>query len=112
VIRVWDERAGKHKRHICVSERRQIFLRINTDPVFKPHHPLLKVNNDRVLTHDSYVELQQLVRLESDDISHAERLGRLSQSETNKLVEAAQNADTLTPEQKRLIFECLGGLEE
>jgi hypothetical protein len=57
--------------------------------------------------HDSYVELQQLVRHLSDEIRDAERVGRLSLPEAKALVEAAQAAETLTPEHKRLIAESL-----
>jgi hypothetical protein len=59
------------------------------------------------LAHDSYVELQQLVRHMSDEIRDAELVGRLSLAEARALVEAAQTAETLPAEHKRLIAESL-----
>jgi hypothetical protein len=55
------------------------------------------------LTHDSFVELQQLIRNVADDIAQAQYLGRMSMSEARKVVEAAEKAVTLTDEQKQLI---------
>jgi hypothetical protein len=108
VLRIFDLYTSprKPKLHICVSERRQLFLRINSQSIFKPNHLLLKSRND-YLTHDSYVELQQLVRHMSDEIREAELVGRLSLAEAKALVEAAQTAETLPAEHKRLIMECL-----
>jgi hypothetical protein len=112
VLRLFDLYTSprKPKLHICVSERRQLFLRINSEAIFKPNHPLLKSRN-AFLTHDSYVELQQLVRHMSDEIRDAEWVGRLSLPEARALVEAAQAAETLPPEHQRLIAECLLGGE-
>jgi hypothetical protein len=108
VLRIFDLYTSprKPKLHICVSERRQLFLRINSQSIFKPNHLLLKSRND-YLTHDSYVELQQLVRHMSDEIREAELVGRLSLAEAKALVQAAQTAETLPAEHKRLIMECL-----
>ena len=109
-MRIWDRRLNvgrpKPKLHICICERRQFFLRINSEPLFEPNHLLRKSPNNG-LTHDSYVELQQIVRHDSDDISDAEPVGRLSLSEATALVDAAQKAETLSPEHKRIISECL-----
>ena len=108
VVRIFDLYTSprKPKLHICVSERRQLFLRINSESIFKPNHLLLKSRND-FLAHDSFVELQQLVRHMSDEIREAEFVGRLSLAEAKALVEAAHAAETLPPEHKRLIEECL-----
>jgi hypothetical protein len=108
VVRIFDLYTSprKPKLHICVSERQQLFLRINSQSIFKPNHLLLKSRNG-YLAHDSYVELQQLVRHMSDEIREAEIVGRLSLSEAKALVDAAQAAETLPPEHKRLIAECL-----
>lgn len=104
VIAIWDRytRPNKRKWHICVCERRQLFLRINSAPVFKPFHPLLAKHN-RFLRHDSYVELQQLVRHIADDIVDAEHLGRLSPQEARKLVAAVWQAETLSEDHKEFI---------
>jgi hypothetical protein len=112
VLRIFDLYTSprKPKLHICVSERRQLFLRINSEAIFKPNHLLLRSRNT-YLAHDSYVEFQQLIRHMSDEIRNAELVGRLSLPEAKALVEAAQAAETLPPEHKRLIAECLLGGE-
>lgn len=104
VIRVWDRHThpNKWKRHICVCPTKQLFLRINSDPIFPPHHFLPKVSNP-FLDHDSYVELQGLVRHFAYEIGRSEHLGRMSIHEARMLVEAAWKADTLTEDQKELI---------
>lgn len=108
VVRLWDRYTSpnKYKLHICVCDERQLFLRINSDPVFAPVHPLSQKNNP-FLHHDSYVELQQLVRHMSQEIREAEHIGRISRAEANALVGAADKAPTLSPEHKRLIAERL-----
>jgi len=108
VVRIFDLYTSprKPKLHICVSERRQLFLRINSQSIFKPNH-LLRKSNNPYLAHDSYVELQQLVRHMSDEIRDAEFIGRLTLAEARALVDAAQAAETLPMEHKRLIAECL-----
>jgi len=108
VVRLWDRYTSpnKYKLHICVCDQRQLFLRINSDPAFPPVHPLSQRNNP-FLHHDSYVELQQLVRHMGEEIRAAERIGRISQSETRALIAAANEAPTLSPEHKRLIAERL-----
>ena len=68
----------------CISERRQLFLRINSQSIFKPNHLLVKARN-LYLAHDSYVELQQLVRHMSEEIREAELVGRLSLAEARAL---------------------------
>ena len=88
------------------SERRQLFLRINSQSIFKPNH-LLRKSTNAYLAHDSYVELQQLVRHMSEEIREAEFVGRLSLGEARALVDTAQAAETLPLEHKRLIAECL-----
>jgi hypothetical protein len=108
VVRIFDRhtRPNKRKWHICVCDGRQLFLRINSEPVFLPHHLLLASNN-LFLHHDSYVELQQLVRHVADDIAQAEHLGVLTLQEARKLVAAVEQAETLSEEHKDLIRERL-----
>jgi hypothetical protein len=108
VLRIWDRytRPKKFKFHICISPDRQLFLRINSDLLFQPAHPISKAANN-FLHHDSYVELQQLVFHMNDDIRNAEAIGRLSKAEAKALNDAAQQAKTLTPEYKRIIAENL-----
>jgi hypothetical protein len=59
------------------------------------------------LTHDSYVELQQLLRHVADDIVQADHLGIINMNETRKLVAAAEQAVTLSEEHRQIIRECL-----
>jgi hypothetical protein len=96
VVRIFDLYTSprKPKLHICISERRQLFLRINSEAIFKPNHVLVKSRN-AFLAHDSYVELQQLVRHMSDEIRQAEFVGRLGLADARALVDAAQAAETL-----------------
>src|SRR5712691_2145119 len=106
VLRIWDlyTSPNKPKLHICVCDERQLFLRINSEPVFPPTHALSKASNP-FLHHDSYVELQQLVRQMAYEIARAEHVGRLGRAEAKALVEAVQTAKTLSPEHKRLVAE-------
>jgi hypothetical protein len=108
VLRIWDRntKPKKHKIHICVCPDRQLFLRINSNPVFRPAHPISKTAN-RFLHHDSYVELQQLIFHTNENIRNADHIGRLSKSEAKSLIEAAQKANTLTPEQRQIIIDNL-----
>jgi hypothetical protein len=108
VVRIFDRhtRPNKRKWHICVCDERQLFLRINSEPVFRPHHQLLAANNP-FLHHDSYVELQQLVRHVADDIVQAEHIGVLTLTEVRNLVTAVEQAETLSEEHKDLIRDRL-----
>lgn len=111
VIRIYDRftRPNKPKRHLCVCDKCHLFLRINTEPIFPTFHPIFLVDNRSFLTHDSYVELQQLLRHVADDIVQAEYLGTMSMNEARKLVAAAERAATLSEEHKQIIKECLLG---
>jgi hypothetical protein len=110
VVEIWDRhtRPPKSKWHICVCDQRQLFLRINSDPVYQPAHPILAANNS-FLHHDSFVEVQQLVRHIADDIVQARHLGVLSMQEARNLVAAAGKAATLSEEHKQLISDRLLG---
>ena len=85
----------------------QLFLRINSQPIYQPAQPILFANNRSFLTHDSFIELQQLVRHVADDIVQAAFLGEMSMQEAKKVVAAAEQADTLSEEHKQLIRERL-----
>lgn len=108
VVKLWDRhtRPNKPKIHICVCERRQLFLRINSNPVYKPCHALSAAANT-FLEWDSYVELTQLVRHIKYEIDRAEFMGRISQREIYGLLEAVWEAETLSDEHKSLIDERL-----
>ena len=109
VVRIFDRftRPNKAKRHICICDQLQLFLRINSESIYPPAHRILRANNSSFLTHDSYVELTQLVRHVADDIARAEHLGTMSMNEARKLVAAAEKAVTLSEEHKQLIRERL-----
>ena len=109
VIRVWDRqvRPPKEKRLICLHAENQHFLRINSKPLFPPHHPLRASECD-FLEHDSYVELRQLVRPYAYEIQEAILLGRLPKSTATQLIIATDGCDTLTEDQKQIIRETLG----
>jgi hypothetical protein len=109
VIRIFDRftRPNKPKLHLCVCDERQLFLRINSEAIFPPCHPISRADNRSFLTHDSFIELQQLVRHVADDIAQAEYLGVMSLNEARKVVAAAELAETLPDEHKQLIGEKL-----
>ena len=109
VIRIFDRftRPNKVKRHLCVCDQLQLFLRINSEAIYPPCHPLLQADNPSFLTHDSFVELQQLVRHVADDIAEAQYLGAMNMNEARKVVAAAEQAETLTEEQKQIIRDRL-----
>ncbi len=108
VIRVWDRQTHppKNKLLICVAPERQLFLRINSEPRYRPNHPILAVESD-FLHHDSFVELRQLIRPFAYDIQQADELGRLTPEQVTSLVSAVEQARTLSQEHKDLIIENL-----
>lgn len=108
VILVWDRftRPQKDKLHICVCIDRRLFLRINTRPLFPPHMPIKAVETD-FLEHDSYVELNQLVRHFKDEIDKARHLGSLSVTVARRLCLAVDASRALSQEHKDLIRERL-----
>ncbi len=108
VVLVWDREVHppKYKRLICIDPSKQYFLRINSKPTYRPHHPLEAVDAD-FLDHDSYVELRQLVRPFAYEIAEAEHLGNLSLQQAMSLMESVEQAETLSQEHKDLIIERL-----
>jgi hypothetical protein len=91
-----------------VSLSKQLFLRINTSPVYLPAFQLLADEND-FIEHNSYVELTGLARNYRDDIARAVSLGRLTARVAIELEAAVRRAKTLTQDDKDLIRECLFG---
>ena len=104
VIRIEDRDAPpvKIKIHVCICMGDQLFMRINSKPIWLPCHMILRKNN-QYLDHDSYVELNQLVRHSHRELKEAEVVGRMSSSETKNLIAAAERAETLTTEHKARI---------
>jgi hypothetical protein len=122
VIRDPYTRPRKPKWLICVNPRhpsfphRSLFLRINSQPLWKPHQRLWQADNP-FLKHDSFVELTEMVVIHMDDVDDAlrnpaNRLGRLSDGVATDLASAAQNARTLPEEHKRIIWEGLVAIWE
>ncbi|RUM21508.1 hypothetical protein EFD56_03230 [Rhizobium phaseoli] len=108
VIRVWDRwtKPPKEKRHICICPDGQLFLRINSKALFPPHLMIRAVTTN-FLDHDSYVELQQLIRLYASDISEAEVIGRLNLTHVTALTIAVGHCEALSGELKSLITDRL-----
>lgn len=108
VIRIEDRETIpiKIKIHICVCMAEHLFMRINSKPLWQPCHMLLRKHN-QYLDHDSYAELNQLVRHYNHQLRDAEVVGRLSSSEAQKLIASAERAETLSDEQKSLIRQRL-----
>lgn len=108
VIRVLDRQTNppKYKRLICVAPENQLFLRNNSEPKFRPHHPMSEAESN-FLDHDSYVELRQLIRPYAYDIQQADPLGRLTPNQAAALVEAANQSKVLSQDHKDLIAERL-----
>jgi hypothetical protein len=104
VVRIEDRDTipAKIKIHICVCMAEHVFIRINSKPIWHPCHMLLRRNN-QFLDHDSYAELNQLVRHSNHQLQQAEIIGRLTSSEAAKLVAAAERAETLSEEHITLI---------
>jgi hypothetical protein len=111
VVRIFDRetRPEKVKRHICISLTRQLFLRINSRlSTFGPSFQLLVADCD-FLEHDSYVELNALVRNSQVEIVKAELLGRLTAEVTVELEAVIVRVRTLTNNDKDMIREAFFG---
>lgn len=106
VIRAHDWQASKLKRLICLDWGKQQFLRINSEPLWKPH-VLIAADGADFLTHDSYVTLRQLVRIRAYDLLKVDHLGRLKGEHVETIVAGVKMAKTLTADQKDEILECL-----
>lgn len=97
-------RPEKKKIHICICPEKQYFFRINSKPAYMPVYPLEASRCD-FLDHDSFVELNGLVRNSRVDLVGARSLGRLSATVAAELDLAAQLAETMSSDQKDLIRE-------
>ena len=108
VVRLWDRHTNpnKVKRHICICPERQVFLRIKTRRIWSPYH-FLRASECNFLDHDSYVELQQLLRHLAYEIQRAELIGSLSDAEASALCVSVRSAKTFSEEHKRLICDKL-----
>ncbi len=109
VIRIWDKftRPEKRKIHICVCEGRQAFLRINSNPIFRPNHLLLVADNREFLDHDSYVELNRILRHRQYEISQSEWIGTISRAQCVLLLKSVWASDAFTDNEKQFIEDQL-----
>ena len=108
VIRVFDRQTHppKQKRLICIDPDRQLFLRINTSQLFRPHL-LIRADGADFLDHDSYVELQQLIRPFADDINHSELLGKLTETHAKLICISVRTCTALSDDLKENIIQQL-----
>jgi hypothetical protein len=98
---------NRRKWHVCVSPGQCFFLRINTNPLWRPWHQILASDND-FLSHDSYVELASLHFFSGADLRRADVIGQMGYSERRALAEAVMSAETLSQEHKDIVWENLG----
>jgi hypothetical protein len=116
VIRAFDRqvRTPNWKRLICVCQRRRFFLRINSEPIWHPHVIIRQLDCRDFLNWDSYVELQELMRVGVADLSTAlarddNPLGRLNDIVAREIAVAARQATTLSDERRAIVWEGLVG---
>lgn len=110
VIALPDPRVRPRKRlkwHICVCPDRRLFLRINSRPLWPPHH-LIKASKNPFLEHDSYVELTSLHFFTESELRGATKVGEMPSLERALVADAAQEAETLREEHRELIWEKFG----
>ncbi|WP_137136859.1 hypothetical protein [Rhizobium sp. FKY42] len=108
VIRVWDRKTKppKFKRHICICPQANMFFRINSKPLFPPHM-ILRAEGAPFLEHDSYIELQQLIKDMAFEVNQAEVLGRLTPTHVQALKISITQCGALTDEVKDFIMNRL-----
>ena len=103
VIRIFDvlTKPQKPKLHVCVCADDQMFLRINSEDLWGVAYLATK-KMWPFLHHDSYVELNSLVRNSSEYIQGATLEGALNKAARLELV-AACKASKVLPERHKLI---------
>jgi hypothetical protein len=118
VIRIFDTftRPNKIKWHICVCQHYGFFLRINSNPLYRPNFPL-HASACPWLKHDSYVELRALHQFPKPAVDAALKrpdayLGRLGMPVREALAQACSTAGTLTGEQQAYIQSRLTSEED
>src|SRR5438128_2477531 len=108
-----EVRRPKWKRLICVSEQPRRFLRINSQPQWRPHMRIRQAECN-FLDYDSYVELRELVRVGPDEFRDAvargdNPIGRLTDEMARQIEFEVQRAPTLSDENRRIVREGLLG---
>lgn len=113
VIKLFDKqlRSPNWKWLICVCPQRRLFLRINSQPFWRPHFKLRRRDN-QFLNWDSYVELRELVRVSVPDLRQTlakpeSRIGVITEAVARELAFAAQQASTLSDEMRGIVWEGL-----
>lgn len=108
VLAIFDDntRPKKIKWHLCVCDNPHYFLRINSNPLFRPNC-LLRSAEMAFLRHDSYLEMGRLFEFSPAQVHAAMAAGgykgRLSALDRRDVVFEIEKATTLTREQKDLI---------
>lgn len=118
VVAVFDAtvRPPKTKRLLCVAVADGWFLRINTKPIFRPHHPVAASDNPDCLDHDSFVELRGVLDwdmaalAEMLDRREAAILGRIGAVTAKTLADAVRLAPTLTQAEVTVIAAALDAI--
>ena len=80
-----------------------MFLRLNSKALFPPHL-IIRADSANFLDHDSYIELQQLIKDTEFEVDRAEVLGRLSPSHVQALKIAVEHCGAIADEMKEFIF--------
>jgi len=108
VIRLHDRWVSpqKAKWHVTICPETRKFLRINSKDLFGVGF-LIKKSDCDFLLHDSYVELNKLVRHFVAEVNSATILGRLPDQVCRDLGTAVRAARTLSPDEKTFILERL-----
>ena len=108
VIRIFDTQTRPQKT-------KRLFLRINSEPLWQPH---IKINQAdcNFLDWDSYVELNELIRVGVSELREAvarsdNPIGQLSDEIARRIAFAALQASTLSDERRRIVWEGLVGTE-
>jgi len=109
VIRIYDGTVNPpaHKRFVCVYPVDGWMLRINTQPHWTPHFPLLLSDNPGCLDHDCFLELRGVVEYIQSEIDNGEPLGRLSDQTIAALVAHLPSVVTIALDQCRIIIAAL-----
>lgn len=83
-----------------------MFFRLNSKPLFPPHL-IIRADSTNFLDHDSYIELQQLIKDMEFEVDRAEVLGRLSSSHVQALRIAVDHCGAISDEMKDFISKRL-----
>lgn len=109
-------RPPKTKRLLCVAVGQGWFLRINSNPHFRPHCPIGVQDNPGCLDHDSFVELRGILDWDMAELAdqlasqEAQILGRIGAQTARSLAQAVAAAPTLRADEIEVIVALLLGI--